>query len=44
MFVVLAPLHIIFGKQWQKALHVPIGLINSSFGGTFVEAWMDKIP
>jgi len=31
-----------FGKQLQKALHVPIGLINSSFGGTFVEAWMDK--
>ena len=31
-----------FGKQLSKALNVPIGLINSSFGGTFVEAWMSK--
>ncbi|RPI02428.1 MAG: glycosyl hydrolase family 2 [Ignavibacteriae bacterium] len=31
-----------FGKVLHEALHVPIGLINSSFGGTFIEAWMDK--
>ena len=31
-----------FGKILHKTLNVPIGLINSSFGGTFVEAWMDK--
>lgn len=31
-----------FGKTLYKALNVPIGLINSSYGGTFVEAWMDR--
>jgi sialate O-acetylesterase len=31
-----------FGKALHKVLNVPIGLINSSFGGTFVEAWMDQ--
>ncbi len=31
-----------FGKMLYTSLKVPIGLINSSFGGTFVEAWMDK--
>jgi sialate O-acetylesterase len=31
-----------FGKILNKALNVPIGLINSSFGGTFIESWMDK--
>ena len=31
-----------FGKILHKALHVPVGLINSSFGGTFIESWMDK--
>jgi len=28
-----------FGVELQKVLHVPIGLINSSFGGTQAEAW-----
>jgi sialate O-acetylesterase len=28
-----------FGVELQKELHVPIGLINSSFGGTQAEAW-----
>jgi sialate O-acetylesterase len=31
-----------FGRALHKALKVPIGLINSSFGGTFIESWMDK--
>ena len=31
-----------FGKTLQNQLHVPIGLINTSFGGTFIEAWMSK--
>jgi sialate O-acetylesterase len=31
-----------FGKTLQSQLHVPIGLINSSYGGTFIESWMSK--
>ncbi len=31
-----------FGKNLFKELKVPIGLINSSYGGTFIEAWMSK--
>ena len=27
-----------FGKILQNQLHVPIGLINTSFGGTFIES------
>lgn len=29
-----------FGRDLQKAVNVPIGLINTSWGGTRVEAWM----
>jgi sialate O-acetylesterase len=28
-----------FGSQVQKALNVPVGLLNDSWGGTCVEAW-----
>ncbi len=28
-----------FGRDLRKALNVPVGLINSSFGGTVVQAW-----
>ena len=28
-----------FGKVLSDALHVPVGLINSSWGGTPAEAW-----
>lgn len=28
-----------FGRDLQKALDVPIGLINTSWGGTYAEAW-----
>jgi sialate O-acetylesterase len=31
-----------FGKVLSENLKVPIGLINSSFGGTFIEAWTSK--
>ena len=31
-----------FGRQLQRELHVPIGLINSSFGGTLAEAWTSR--
>ncbi|MFA5834647.1 MAG: sialate O-acetylesterase [Bacteroidota bacterium] len=31
-----------FGKTIHNTLKVPVGLINASFGGTAVEAWMDK--
>ncbi|WP_201300856.1 sialate O-acetylesterase [Sunxiuqinia indica] len=29
-----------FGQMLQEALHVPVGLINSSWGGTNIETWM----
>ena len=28
-----------FGKQLQESLHVPVGLINASWGGTPAEVW-----
>ena len=38
-----------FAKSLQQALHVPVGMIHSSWGGTPVEAWMStetiaKVP
>jgi sialate O-acetylesterase len=38
-----------FGRDVQKELKVPMGLINSSYGGTAVESWtsmsaQDKLP
>ncbi|RZK17575.1 MAG: sialate O-acetylesterase, partial [Hymenobacter sp.] len=30
-----------FGRLLQEQLHVPIGLINCSYGGSSIEAWMD---
>jgi len=29
-----------FGRELQKQLHVPIGLINSTWGGTDIESWI----
>jgi sialate O-acetylesterase len=29
-----------FQKELQKNLHVPVAIINSSLGGTYVESWM----
>ncbi|MEY4488609.1 MAG: hypothetical protein RIQ79_1117 [Verrucomicrobiota bacterium] len=29
-----------FGQQVQRTLGVPVGLVHSSFGGTFIDAWM----
>ena len=31
-----------FGKELQEALNVPIGLVDASYGGTFVEGWTKK--
>ncbi len=31
-----------FGRELQKELKVPIGLINTSWGGTYAEAWTSK--
>jgi sialate O-acetylesterase len=31
-----------FGRDLQKALDVPIGLIHTSWGGTVAEAWMSQ--
>ena len=31
-----------FGKQLRKALGVPVGLINTSYGGTPAEAWTSR--
>jgi sialate O-acetylesterase len=31
-----------FGEILQKKLHVPVGIIVSSVGGTTIEAWMSK--
>jgi len=31
-----------FGEMLQKKLHVPVGIIVSSVGGTMIEAWMSK--
>ena len=31
-----------FGKQLQKMLKVPVGLITANWGGTRIEAWMSK--
>jgi sialate O-acetylesterase len=38
-----------FGRTLYKSLNVPIGLINSSWGGTIIEAWtsgatLDQVP
>lgn len=32
----------LFGKRLQEILHVPVGLINSSWGGTPAEAWIPE--
>lgn len=31
-----------FGRQLHRELGVPVGLINSSWGGTIIEAWTDR--
>lgn len=31
-----------FGKELQQTLGVPIGLVDASYGGTFVEGWIKK--
>ena len=31
-----------FLNKLQKELHVPVGFINASYGGTIIEAWLNK--
>lgn len=31
-----------FGKELQQTLGVPVGLVDASYGGTFIEGWMKK--
>lgn len=31
-----------FGRQLQKTLNVPVGLIHASWGGSKIQAWMSK--
>ncbi len=31
-----------FGSKLQKALGVPVGIINNSFGGTSIQSWMPE--
>jgi len=31
-----------FAQQLERVLHVPVGIINCSWGGTRIEAWMPK--
>ncbi|MBQ9137752.1 MAG: hypothetical protein IJX65_03850 [Alistipes sp.] len=31
-----------FGKELQKELGVPIGLVDASYGGTYLEGWLKK--
>ena len=31
-----------FGKELQEALGVPVGLVDASYGGTYIEGWMKK--
>ena len=31
-----------FGRELYKKLGIPIGLINTSWGGTIVETWISK--
>lgn len=31
-----------FARNLQQVLKVPIGIVNSSWGGSIIEAWMDK--
>ena len=31
-----------FGIELQKALDVPVGLLQASFGGTFIEGWVSQ--
>lgn len=31
-----------FGLQLQRSLNVPVGLVNSSWGGSAIQSWMDS--
>lgn len=31
-----------FGRDLYEALHVPVGLIDASYGGTYIEGWVSR--
>lgn len=31
-----------FGRELQQALNVPVGLIDASYGGTYIEGWVSR--
>ncbi len=31
-----------FGQELQKTLGVPVGLVDASYGGTYIEGWMSR--
>ena len=33
----------LFGRELHKKLHVPVGLLESDWGGTFIEAWTPAV-
>jgi sialate O-acetylesterase len=33
----------LFAKQLQQKLKVPVGMLNTNWGGTYIEAWMDSV-
>jgi len=33
-----------FGRELHQTLNVPVGLINSSVGGTWIQAWISREP
>lgn len=33
-----------YAQQLQKTLNCPVGIINSSYGGSTIEGWLNQVP